>query len=68
MRKLMWCAVGYCGALALGHYLLPYEYMLWFAMVCAVFSPLALLLKENARKIVNEVKIRNINILKYFLV
>lgn len=52
MRKLMWCAVGYCGALALGHYFISYEYLLWFALVCAISSALAFLLNEKARKTV----------------
>lgn len=51
MRKLMWCAVGYCSAIAAAHYLLPFEHLPWFAAGCAVLALTALFFRSKLRLI-----------------
>ena len=50
MRKLLFAACGYAGALLLSHYLLPRELLIPAAGICAVLAALSLLLRGKARR------------------
>lgn len=47
MRKLVYAACGYCGALLLVHYLLPLSWAPWFALGCALLGLAAALLRRR---------------------
>lgn len=49
MRKLMLAAIGYAAALIAAHYLLPYDFMPYFAAGCAVLALLSLLFRGKLR-------------------
>ena len=51
MRKLVFAACGYAGALLLAHYLLPLELSVWAAAACAaLLLPALLLLRNDLRR------------------
>ena len=50
MRKLLCAACGYGGALLLAHYLLPLDYALWAAAVCAALAGVGFFLRGDLRR------------------
>ena len=48
----MYCTIGFTAAVAAAHYLVPFEFLLWFALGCAALSLVGLIFKGKTRLVI----------------